>query len=453
MKKNRMGFKTAVLFTVAAALLAAVALYALREGREASGYISSDREDIAGGAQPKQRGKQEDRQPLISLGEEEGTVFISWKGDKSGPGYLRVSRRKDELPSSVQRKGRVQKAMGGRYYRYTAKVEGLEKGMQYYYEIGDGVIFESAGSFRTPEERDGMRFLYLGDVQFNLSVREYGRWENMTRKIYEADPQIQFAIIGGDMVNTPAEEEQWNGFLSNCSVFSHMPLMTVSGNHEGVRTNKTYKKIFTMPDNGPDDTAEIKKALQEDFYYFDCGSCRFIMTDSSFLTGERQKTLGEKRWRTYEGAIERWLRRTIEQSDRKWNIVVTHHPPYGMHDKNTVSPQLRKLWTPIMEETGADLVLCGHQHMYMRTKPIKGITYIMGNSGGRVSGFYNGYNAPAYCEAIYGQGPNYQIIDVDSNQLKITSYNKKGLIIDEAVIRKNLWFHIFEFFGCNKVIV
>ena len=120
-----------------------------------------------------------------------------------------------------------------------------------------------------------------------------------------------------------------------------------------------------------------------------------------------------------------------------------------MHDKATVSPELRKLWVPIMEEYGADLVLCGHQHMYMRTERINGILYVMGNSGQRKSGFFNGSDVPRYSASVYGEGMSYQIIKVGWKELRITAYNEKGLIVDEALLEKNIFLHILEFFGSH----
>lgn len=390
----------------------------------------------------------DDRQIVISLGQTPSTVCISWKGADGDGEYVRVSGDKASLSSAEAIEAASEKALSGKYYRYTVQLNGLEAGSRYYYQIGDGEAFDKPRSFIAPQESGSSTFLYLGDVQFNVSVGEYEDWEKMTGEIYERHPQIQFAVIGGDMVNMPKEEQQWNGFLSSCRLFGGLPLMTVSGNHEGVRSNNTYKKMFAVPDNGPE-----QEELTEDFYYFDYGSCRFIMTDSSFLTDERKGEMGEERWELCETAIEDWLRETIEGSRKTWNIVVTHHPPYGLHDKDTVSPQLRNLWVPVLEEAGADLVLCGHQHMYMRTESINGITYIMGNSGNRESEFFDGDNAPEYCASVYAEDANYQIIEADSSKLRILSYNKKGLIIDEATIRKGLWFHIFKFLSGDQIIV
>jgi len=379
------------------------------------------------------------RQTILSMGAAPGTIYISWKGSGLEPQYVQVSQSKEDIGRAELIEGTYEKTLNGRYYRYTVRIDGLEPGSTYYYQIGDGENFDSPQEFTVPEDDDGCTFLYLGDVQFDVSQAEYEDWGDMTEDIYSRNPQIQFAIIGGDMVNVTRREEQWNAFLENCGVFRSIPLMTVSGNHEGESSNRIYRKMFAVADNGPDDDE-----LKGDFYYFDCGNCRFVMTDSSFLTDERMEELGEDRWEECEKKIEEWLRSTLASSDKTWKIVTAHHPPYGLHDNDTVSPQLRELWVPILEEEGTDLVLCGHQHTYMRTKEINGITYVMGNSGSMESEFYNGLNAPMYCMEVYAEGANYQIIEADSRQLKVSSYDKSGLRIDEVCIGKSSWLDFFR---------
>ena len=391
-----------------------------------------------------------DRQTVISPGVAADTVYISWKGEKDGPSFLRVSQSRKSLPRSQAIEGRRERVLGGAYFRYTAQLKGLEPGETYYYEIGDGMVFDKPSSFRTPQESGEGTFLYLGDVQFDISIDEYRRWGEDMEDIWARHPDLDCAVIGGDMVNVPWRLEQWNGFLENCDVFSSLPLMTVPGNHEGVKGNITYRKMFPAPDNGPFMSGLSGEAASAgNFYYFDWGYCRFIMTDSSFLTDARMESLGPEAWARAEKKVEEWLAEALERSDKTWNIVVPHHPPYGMHDKATVSPELRKLWVPIMEEYGADLVLCGHQHMYMRTERINGILYVMGNSGQRKSGFFNGSDVPRYSASVYGEGMSYQIIKAGWKELRITAYNEKGLIVDEALLEKNIFLHILEFFGSH----
>ena len=389
----------------------------------------------------------QNRQIILSMGESPETMTVSWKGSSEGPACFRFGSSKEDLSAETVMEAERKKALQGRYYRYTVTLENLQQGQTCYYQIGDGVTFDPPKSFTVPDETGETTFLYLGDVQYDVSLVEYQQWGTMTADICEENPDIDFAVIGGDMVNSPSKAAQWNSFLDNCGVFSQIPLMTVSGNHEGVSSNRTYRKLFAMPQNGPDD-----EELREDFYYFDYGSCRFVMLDSSFLTADRKEKLGAARWNACEKQIETWLTEVLERNTRSWIVVVVHHPPYGLHDNATVSPELRKRWTPIMRKGGVDLVLCGHQHMYLRTCKIGGITYVMGNSGTRVSEFYNGYNAPLYSRSVY-EGATYQIITATDAELRLVCRTQKGLVIDETTLKKGLRFHILEFLSSGQIVV
>lgn len=379
----------------------------------------------------------DERQAILCMGEEDGTMFISWKGDKDGPRLLRYSQDKYSLPVSVPVRAQRTKILSGGYYRYKVCLENLEPGETYYYEIGDGTVYDSPRYFDAPEADGEDVFAYLGDPQFDRNVSDYEDWGELVMNMYEKNPQVEFALIGGDMVNLPTRLDHWNAFLDNCGLFSMIPMMTIPGNHEGVTSNNTYKKLFRHIDNGPDGEA---------FYYFDHGSCRFLMLDSSFLTTARQVSMGQALWSAKEREVESWLRKTLAGSSARWNIVVVHHPVYGVHDMFTVSKEIREYWLPIMKSGGVDLVLCGHQHVYMRTQQMDGMVHVMGVSGAKRSKYYKGFNKPVYSKAFYAAGANYQIIKADKDALEITSYSQKGSIIDAARIEKNTNFPYFRTF-------
>lgn len=365
---------------------------------------------------------------FISMGEKESEIYISWQADEDGPRMLRCAEEEEDIEESVPIMAHRTEILGD-IYRFKVKLSGLEPGKRYWYEMGSLEAQEKLRSFVVPETGSEVSFAYLGDPQFDKSVDDYEAWGELTERMYEKEPYVDFAIIGGDLVNIPTRKDHWNGFLDNCTVFEELPVMTIPGNHEGVTSNNTYKKLFHNIGNGPDGEA---------FYYFDRGGCRFIMLDSSFLTKARQLAMGKALWTAREREVESWLRETLGKSPAKWNIIVTHHPIYGMHDMFTVSKEIRELWLPILKEEGADLVLCGHQHVYMRTRDMDGIVHVMGVSGAKRSNYYTGMNAPAYSESIYSAGPNYQIIKATDESLEITSYNEKGSIIDAACIDKDI---------------
>lgn len=378
-------------------------------------------------------------QIILSMGAEPGSLSISWKGDAAGPETLQL----DGVTGEKQRFTAVrERILKSDYYRYHVELSGLTQGREYRYKIGG---FE--GSFRVPHESDVTRFLYLGDVQFQESMEEYEEWGQMVRRAYQEHPDLDFAVIGGDLVNSPGELPQWEAFLEACDVFAKLPLATVAGNHEGVHSNYTYQKLFALPDDAEEDQSG------EEFYSLDFGNVRMLMMDSSFLTEERRQSMGKDAWAKEEQRVEAWIRSRTGSCEKPWLAAVIHHPVYGMHDEDTVSPQIRRLWAPLLETGGVRIVFSGHQHLYQRTRSIHGVVYLMGNSGQRKSRFFHGNNLPEYTQQIYDRGANYQIVEAGARRLKMTSYNKKGLVIDETVLGRGLLFHIFEFFRSGQVIM
>lgn len=391
-------------------------------------------------------------QIILSPGAQPGQLSISWKGDPEGPETLQIAEIAEtentaNAGTGEERVGETfaakkERILKSDYYRWHVRLTGLTQGREYRYKIGG---FE--GSFRMPQESKVTKFLYLGDVQFQESMEEYREWGEMVKEVYQAHPDLDFAVIGGDLVNSPGELAQWEAFLDACDVFAKLPLVTVAGNHEGVHSNYTYQKLFALPDDEPGGLSG------EEFYAFDFGNVRMLMMDSSFLTEERKASMGDGEWQTEEERVERWIRRESVDCQKPWLAAVIHHPVYGMHDEDTVSPQIRRLWAPLLETGGVRIVFSGHQHLYQRTRPIHGVVYLMGNSGQRESRFFHGNNLPEYTQQIYDRGANYQIVEAGARRLKMTSYNKKGLVIDETVLGRGLLFHILEFFRSGQVIM
>ena len=64
-----------------------------------------------------------------------------------------------------------------------------------------------------------------------------------------------------------------------------------------------------------------------------------------------------------------WLKQDAAQSDAQWKIVALHKAPYsnGSHFDDDDVIQLRKELSTLMPELGIDVVLQGHDHVYLRT--------------------------------------------------------------------------------------
>jgi 3',5'-cyclic AMP phosphodiesterase CpdA len=75
-----------------------------------------------------------------------------------------------------------------------------------------------------------------------------------------------------------------------------------------------------------------------------------------------------------------------------------HHHAYALA-ADTVSAAALSDWAPLLKAGGVDLVFCGHQHVYVRSYPLRagqidyenGITYVVGNAGQK---FYSKASPP-----------------------------------------------------------
>lgn len=244
-------------------------------------------------------------------------------------------------------------------------------------------------------------------------------------EIYDKNKDVAFGIFAGDMVDKAPDVKDWTAFFSNAEpVFSQIPMMTTVGNHETSITPAMYLDMMTLPDSS---------ALPEEVYSFDYGNVHFISLNSCLLLEERQKT---ENYQQILADVNKWLEKNLKESNAKWKIVYMHHPMYPVVDDNDVYQALKENWEHFFKAYGVDLVMCGHQHVYMRTEPIQGITYVMANSGEKQSYYMNeGTKLPEYIETIYEDNSNYVRVDVTKNTLTIRAYDENANQIDQCELK------------------
>jgi predicted MPP superfamily phosphohydrolase len=80
----------------------------------------------------------------------------------------------------------------------------------------------------------------------------------------------------------------------------------------------------------------------------------------------------------------RWLEKELAASNDDWKIVFFHQPLYSSGQTHGPDFQLREVLEPLFLKHNVSLVLSGHDHVYERIKPQKGIAYFVVGSGGRL---------------------------------------------------------------------
>lgn len=355
-------------------------------------------------------------QAIVSIADE-NTVTVSWTASKQYRGVVRCDGR-DIKAKSIE-------VTPGEYYRYTAEIDELEPDKTYKYKVGDGKNMSEDGAFSLKAATsDQFSFLYIGDVQYQLRDRDYEIWGDNIKKAYDDNDDVSFSLFAGDMVDKAPDTDDWSAFFTNAEpVFSQLPMMSTVGNHETSVTPGTYIKMMAMPEDG---------VIPKEVYSFDYGNCHFVSLNSCLFMDERKS---QEDYEDTVAEVNNWLKEDLESSKAKWKIVYMHHPMYPVVEDEDIYKELRDNWETVLRDAGVDLVLCGHQHAYMRTEEINGIIYIMANSGEKRSYYVNENTAiPDYVECFYEDGANYLRIDVTKDNITVDAYSMDGKKIDSKKI-------------------
>ena len=98
------------------------------------------------------------------------------------------------------------------------------------------------------------------------------------------------------------------------------------------------------------------------------------------MNGERYYTYARKNVRFFALDSTRmdakqvaWIDTSLQQAREEWKICYFHHPLYSNADRHGASVDLRVLLEPIFVKHGVNVVFSGHDHVYERLKPQKGI--------------------------------------------------------------------------------
>jgi 3',5'-cyclic AMP phosphodiesterase CpdA len=151
--------------------------------------------------------------------------------------------------------------------------------------------------------------------------------------------------------------------------------MPSPGNHENELGNgpigyRAYQTYFSLPPQ-PGQTS-VTRGL---WYAFTAGSVRVISIANDDIVYQDG---GNSYVRGYSGGAQKaWLERELAAARRNrdvdWIVICMHQVAISTVDQfNGADLGIRQEWLPLFDRYGVDLVLCGHEHHYERSHPIRG---------------------------------------------------------------------------------
>jgi 3',5'-cyclic AMP phosphodiesterase CpdA len=188
-----------------------------------------------------------------------------------------------------------------------------------------------------------------------------------------------FHLFNGDLcyANLAADRVRswWDFWENNSRSARNRPWMPSAGNHENELGNgpigyQAYQTYFALPPAAGQ--TEVTRGL---WYAFTAGAVRVISIandDVCYQDGGNSYVRGYS-----SGAQKAWLERELAAARRDhgidWVVVCMHQVAISTVDKfNGADLGIREEWVPLFDRYGVDLVVCGHEHHYERSHPLRG---------------------------------------------------------------------------------
>jgi predicted MPP superfamily phosphohydrolase len=251
------------------------------------------------------------------------------------------------------------------------------------------------------------------------------------------DGSVRFAVIGDTGSGTEKQRDVGNMMVKYRALFPFEFVLMMGDNLYGGEAPQDFEKKFSEPykallDNKVKFYATLGNhdlPLQvnyenfnmngKEYYRFKKGNVAFYSLNSNYMDKKQVK----------------WLEDELAKDTSEWKICFFHHPPYSSAKKHGSDDQLREVVEPIFLKYGVNVVLTGHDHVYERIKPQKGIYYFVSGAGGKLrTGDVS--ETSQLTEKSYDRDLHFMLFEVAGDQMYFQAISRTGETIDSGVIAR-----------------
>jgi predicted phosphodiesterase len=155
------------------------------------------------------------------------------------------------------------------------------------------------------------------------------------------------------------------------------------------------------------------------YYTFARGNVRFFALDSTQMD-QRQV---------------QWVDGALGDAKEDWKICYFHHPLYSNAARHGSSVDLRVLLEPIFVRRGVNVVFTGHDHVYERVKPQKGIYYFVSGSAGQLRRGNMRPN-PDETAAYFDQDQSFMLVEISGDEMFFETISRTGKTVDSGTVQR-----------------
>lgn len=362
------------------------------------------------------------QQPYLqNLGETEVTIL--WETNSPSLGWVEIAPDDGSHIYACARQRFYDSEFGTRRIGKLHKVTltGLKPATTYKYRIvSKEVVDTTAGNatFYTghvaTSYKKPLSFKTLGDEpsEFQFTVmndihQDSARFSTLA-EAGNVD-KAAFVVFNGDMVSSMNTDTTITKcFLNYTSSFSgEKPFYIGRGNHETRGQYAcTFMDYFPSPTGMP-------------YYAFEYGDAFFIMLDSGEDKPDGDVEYYDRaEFSKYRGQEAEWLKTVVESPEfknAKYRIVFVHMPPVAEKSSWYGCLEGNRLFVPILNNVGIDLMLCGHTHKY---------GYHPASGDANVFPIIVNGNKTVAVVSVKEESLNVEILDLEGKKVKIHTFKR-----------------------------
>lgn len=243
-------------------------------------------------------------------------------------------------------------------YRHSVKLSGLKPGTSYTYRVGNAERgwWSDWGTITTADGGDEVTFFHMSDPQAK-SQEQYERgWANTVAQAFRLYPEADFIMNTGDISDHGNNTRLWQRVFDTPEELPNTFFMPTAGNHEGM-DDFALTSNFLLPNVPEQDEASGT------YYSFDYNNVHIAVLNSNDIVDDK---LSDKQ-------ID-WLTKDMNGSNADWKVVSIHKAVYsnGSHYDDDDVIGMREQLGELMPDLDIDIVLQGHDHVYLRTFSLDG---------------------------------------------------------------------------------
>jgi predicted phosphodiesterase len=247
---------------------------------------------------------------------------------------------------------------------------------------------------------------------------------------------VRFAVIGDNGTGDRYEYEVAQQMVTSHQQFPFDLVLMLGDNIYGGQTAKDFVQKFEQPyrplldagvrfyaslGNHDSQTNRLYKPFNmggDRYYTFARKNVRFFVLDSDYIDPKQMV----------------WIDEALKGSSDDWKICYFHHPLYSDGGRHGSQMDLRVLLEPVFVKYGVNVVFSGHDHIYERLKPQRGINYFVSGAAGQVR--KGDLRQSEMTAAGFDQDQSFMLVEVTGHDLSFQAISRTGKIVDSGVLHK-----------------